>query len=449
MKEEDSRRRRPCDYCGEAAAVLHCRADAARLCLTCDRHVHAANALSRKHVRSPLCDACASHPAASRAAPSAAFLCTGCDCESGAGKIPIEGFSGCPSALEIAASFGLDLDLDPLFAGIDYSILTVDPVFRDLYVPCVASEISSPLLKAGKGEGLFKQLVEMARREEGECAPPPSDLTPKTPCRTSGGGHVDQSQASQVQQMAYTSLLMLPPSSCVELKGTDRLVEEEELMWDCSGPTDHSTQIWDFNLGRSRDQNESSTLEIGYGTNGGGFMIKSYYDVLKENSFSTTKVLEDIYDTSCPSADEDLLSSNIHSVSSQHLSAVNMASKWKSNSSNSAVDEPTTSGNHVSAIVRPLSSSHDPVTGGSVRQISFGEQPLVNSETVRQAKKIDSELMAQNRGNAMLRYKEKRKNRRYEKHIRYESRKLRADTRKRVKGRFVKSAEALDVANGG
>ncbi|KAF7846357.1 hypothetical protein BT93_L4504 [Corymbia citriodora subsp. variegata] len=42
----------------------------------------------------------------------------------------------------------------------------------------------------------------------------------------------------------------------------------------------------------------------------------------------------------------------------------------------------------------------------------------------------------------MLRYKEKKKNRRYDKHIRYESRKARADTRKRVKGRFVKASEA-------
>ena len=39
---------------------------------------------------------------------------------------------------------------------------------------------------------------------------------------------------------------------------------------------------------------------------------------------------------------------------------------------------------------------------------------------------------------------------RKEKHIRYESRKLRADTRKRVKGRFVKSNGAPDdVSNGG
>lgn len=33
---------------------------------------------------------------------------------------------------------------------------------------------------------------------------------------------------------------------------------------------------------------------------------------------------------------------------------------------------------------------------------------------------------------------------RYDKHIRYESRKARADTRKRVKGRFVKASEVAD-----
>lgn len=34
---------------------------------------------------------------------------------------------------------------------------------------------------------------------------------------------------------------------------------------------------------------------------------------------------------------------------------------------------------------------------------------------------------------------------RYDKQIRYEARKARADTRKRFKGRFVKASEATDV----
>lgn len=120
---------------------------------------------------------------------------------------------------------------------------------------------------------------------------------------------------------------------------------------------------------------------------------------------------------------------------------------------------------------------------------------MAGNEVDNVPKKVDSELIAKNRGNAMIRYMEKRKTRRlvvghaalrqiivmaswalplprifalkyfdlfcffcmdvcyneecfharcrYDKRIRYESRKVRADTRLRFKGRFVKSTEAL------
>ncbi|KAK4418184.1 Zinc finger protein CONSTANS-LIKE 13 [Sesamum alatum] len=48
------------------------------------------------------------------------------------------------------------------------------------------------------------------------------------------------------------------------------------------------------------------------------------------------------------------------------------------------------------------------------------------------------ELNTQERDSAISRYKEKRKTRRYDKHIRYESRKVRAESRTRIKGRFAK-----------
>jgi hypothetical protein len=56
----------------------------------------------------------------------------------------------------------------------------------------------------------------------------------------------------------------------------------------------------------------------------------------------------------------------------------------------------------------------------------------------------DGLTFAQARDSAILRYKEKKKTRRFDKKIRYESRKARADIRKRVKGRFVKLGEAYD-----
>ncbi|KAG6415332.1 hypothetical protein SASPL_122741 [Salvia splendens] len=48
------------------------------------------------------------------------------------------------------------------------------------------------------------------------------------------------------------------------------------------------------------------------------------------------------------------------------------------------------------------------------------------------------ELNSQERDSALSRYKEKKKTRRYDKHVRYESRKVRAESRMRIKGRFAK-----------
>ncbi|KAL8223737.1 hypothetical protein R6Q57_019212 [Mikania cordata] len=48
------------------------------------------------------------------------------------------------------------------------------------------------------------------------------------------------------------------------------------------------------------------------------------------------------------------------------------------------------------------------------------------------------------RSDAVLRYKEKKKTRKFEKRVRYATRKARADVRKRVKGRFIKAGDAYD-----
>ncbi|XP_047091856.1 zinc finger protein CONSTANS-LIKE 14-like [Lolium rigidum] len=479
MKDGGGRQQWPCDYCGDAAAALHCRADAARLCVACDRHVHAANALSRKHVRAPLCAGCAARPAAARVAAGGAdpaFLCADCDggCEAAA-RVPVEGFSGCPAAHELAASWGLDLllpggavaaagcgfgtghvhdDEDAFFfSNLDYSML-VDPEMRDLYVPCNPPEAVAATGGAGgrplKGEALCQQLAEMARRET-DASPQPqgySDLSPRTPRRSSAGRLPDKQPLPPAPEAPspYTSLLMMPPANCAELIGKD---DDEPLQWEFTAPSPvPPTQIWDFNLGRSRNHNENSALEIGFGSNSGGFMIKSYNDMLKEISSGTTKDLEDIYDSGYCAAAEDIMSTNICQLPSKNTSTASNK-RLKVSSCTSTNDGPTTSGSHVPTSGPLVSSSHDKGAAPS-REISFGDQTIVPIGAERPATRMDSETLALNRDSAMQRYKEKRKNRRYEKHIRYESRKLRADTRKRVKGRFVKSNEALNaISNGG
>uniref|UniRef100_A0A1D1XLJ6 Zinc finger protein CONSTANS-LIKE 15 n=1 Tax=Anthurium amnicola TaxID=1678845 RepID=A0A1D1XLJ6_9ARAE len=491
------RRRRtdgvPCDFCGEGAAVLYCRADSAKLCLFCDQQVHTANALSRKHLRSQICDNCGSEPVATRCSTDGLALCQECDgdahgaCASAASshaRSPVEAFSGCPSALELASLWGFDLagkvsgaadahpPSPPPYPGNSLlsawsplnSILGMDAVFQELYVPC--AEMPSfprgqriPPSCGKQKQALFQQLVEMVRRES--AADLPCDLGPETPSRSNkcDGGVED---GPDLQTIPFTSLLMMPSAGCPDHRDTDQLVEED-ILWDCP-PTCHASQIWDFHLGRSRDHGESLPLDASYGTNDMGFMIKSYNDLMKEDPFAPAKVIGDLYDTNCPSlqgdisstnithisAQKDLLSTNIHHASSQNLGAVQVISKWQ-NGSSSLNHWPTKSPNKTSTELRsPGASSCEPRPSCSTKDISFGEQPLVLGNGIAKAAcRADSELLAQNRGNAMMRYKEKRKTRRYEKRIRYESRKARADTRKRVKGRFVKSTETVDAESDG
>ncbi|GAB4845238.1 hypothetical protein Ancab_038647 [Ancistrocladus abbreviatus] len=178
-----------------------------------------------------------------------------------------------------------------------------------------------------------------------------------------------------------------------------------------------------------RDHEESGCFEVAYGGNHAGFMINTYTSVLKDTDLATPKILGDIYNYSVGQEDVKAFSARASFTWIQWvmmLKAFLVSSNvlfWPS--SGSAFGKP-----------RGLSGSKD---------INFTGQPIFttggSAETVATAK-ANMELLAQNKGNAMQRYKEKRKTRRYDKHIRYESRKARADTRQRVKGRFVKATEA-------
>ncbi|CAN7080069.1 unnamed protein product [Brassica oleracea var. botrytis] len=110
-----------CDFCGEQRSMVHCRSDAACLCLSCDRNVHSANALSKRHSRTLICERCNAQPASVRCTDERVSLCQNCDWLGHNGatnshhkKQTINCYSGCPSSEELASiwSFCLDLDLD-------------------------------------------------------------------------------------------------------------------------------------------------------------------------------------------------------------------------------------------------------------------------------------------------------------------------------------------------
>ena len=65
--------------CRAARASIFCVADNARLCPRCDEDVHAVNELAARHVRSWLCDMCASGPATTCLPDYRMALCNVCD----------------------------------------------------------------------------------------------------------------------------------------------------------------------------------------------------------------------------------------------------------------------------------------------------------------------------------------------------------------------------------
>lgn len=226
----------------------------------------------------------------------------------------------------------------------------------------------------------------------------------------------------QEQQPDFSSLMSLPVN--VDSLGGHRVLSGgggENGMWQAI-PSNPTVQIWDFNSGRMRGQPECGRLDMDYRGSDVGFMMNGY---LQEADLATSKVLGDLYDMNCSNTLDDIR-------------------VFHSNSQNPTGSQgPATSESNNMPIARPSSSSMfaKPENG----ELNFMDQSVflgVDSARTSVRTQANMELLAQNRGNAMQRYKEKKKTRRYDKHIRYESRKARADTRKRVKGRFVKTNEA-------
>ncbi|GFQ07109.1 zinc finger protein constans-like 9 [Phtheirospermum japonicum] len=73
-----------------------------------------------------------------------------------------------------------------------------------------------------------------------------------------------------------------------------------------------------------------------------------------------------------------------------------------------------------------------------------GASPMMGEPPWYPPAGTESSVRSSSRSDAVMRYKEKKKSRKFEKKVRYESRKERADVRRRVKGRFVKAGDAYD-----
>ncbi|MBA0746575.1 hypothetical protein Gogos_009081 [Gossypium gossypioides] len=106
-----------CEFCTTSRPVVYCKSDAAHLCLSCDAKVHSANALSNRHLRTPLCDLCRHRPSHVCCFNHRMFLCRGCDqslhdvsSHHLHQRRAVSSYLGCPSAKDFAALWGFELN---------------------------------------------------------------------------------------------------------------------------------------------------------------------------------------------------------------------------------------------------------------------------------------------------------------------------------------------------
>ncbi|KAJ3683763.1 hypothetical protein LUZ60_013990 [Juncus effusus] len=350
-----------CDFCSAAPPVIFCRADSARLCLGCDRQVHAANTVSSRHSRSILCDTC--HSSASTffcSSPSCnSFLCSNCDFDlHGNGDMGfeherrgVEGYVGCPNGAELATALGVRIDEKGGEEG--FRVMEMEKekekVFRleDLIVPTTACHGFHPL------------------------------QTPPLPKRNSYCGKYKDEILHQLKELIKSESSM-NSNSVEDLEPISNL-----FSWDSSYSQFQGNYNPDANF-------DSASVMVPNNEERKWNPNDSY---VTNNNFQNMEVSQDQYLVSSPDA--------------------NMMNFVEMNE------------------ICPSENYENNMKEGELKE-TIHVLPVKNGP----------DFVCPDRDSVISRYKEKRKTRRYDKLVRYESRKVRADGRLRIKGRFAKGDQA-------
>ncbi|XP_039156412.1 LOW QUALITY PROTEIN: zinc finger protein CONSTANS-LIKE 13 [Eucalyptus grandis] len=368
--------KRPCDYCGGTTALLYCRADTARLCFACDREVHATNPLFAKHNRSLLCDACDSASASFFCEAERLLLCQNCDWDRH------DGGRG-RGAAAVHNRRPVEVFTGSPSVGEILGILGVEDLgFKG---PPLGGDEGGD--DGGGGGG-------------GGCG---------------GGGDGGFSDVLLWDTPAFVTLddLIVPREDACAL----RAVDVPPL---------------------PKNRNATCGLHMKEMLRQLRLLAKPEYNFNFEEG-----EIEPLDDFHLPVLTQALQPANIHTGCEdrdqggfQKIEATDF--QWFSNDGNTrnqAYDASSFSGGYKEE--RP--TALDKYPNGSILSSTneCHEVPSENSINPNPLPLVP--LTSQERESAISRYKEKRKTRRYDKHIRYESRKVRAESRIRIKGRFAKT----------
>ncbi|KAI8551871.1 hypothetical protein RHMOL_Rhmol06G0221000 [Rhododendron molle] len=420
-----------CQFCGVVRAVVYCKPDSARLCLRCDSCVHSANYLARRHSRSLICDKCNSQPAIVRCMDEKISLCQSCDWSNGNGcsglghsRQTLSCYSGCPSLAEFSRIWASVLDVPPSSSVGGGVCGGWGPMTSALPMNEIVGNENSVGLVASK----LNELENRCAKFEPWIGPS-SLITPNL-------NFLPQYSKDQTGLFPEGSNLTKGPSSYRNLE----LHEGEDL---CEGLNIDDVTL---NFGSCDEMFDSSRSHSAFNFENGATDCQ-----LMEKNASLTESSghdENAQETSSSGQQECMAFQSSHVAASPNLvQAISVSTNGMlvNPSCNRSINLGFPTGPVHSNISLPLSN----ITGES--SVTDYQDCGLSPMFLTGESPWDSNLEVgcpEARDKAKMRYNEKKKTRMFGKQIRYASRKARADTRKRVKGRFVKAGEAYDYDPG-
>ncbi|XP_007049415.2 PREDICTED: zinc finger protein CONSTANS-LIKE 9 isoform X1 [Theobroma cacao] len=400
-----------CDFCGDQRSMVYCRSDAACLCLSCDRNVHSANALSKRHSRTLLCERCNLQPAFVRCAEERISLCQNCDwmghgtstSNSTHKRQTINCYSGCPSAAELSSVWSFVLESPSAGESAceqELGLMSITENAETTSWDPTENTISQ------NGTGV---------------AEVNDDLDADKGSSWGGSASVPELRsAPRLLDQPAGSTDLLPKLCCPQTK--------------CPGLCEDDLYA-DFNMDEV-DLNLENYEEL-FG------VTLNHSEELFENGG-----IDSLFGTKDMSAAD----SNCQGAVAAEGSSVGLVNAIQPACSNAASADSMMSNKTDSVLCFTARQAHSSLSfSGLTGESSAGDYQdcgassmLLMGEPPWCPPCNENSFSSATRSDAVMRYKEKKKTRKFEKRVRYASRKARADVRKRVKGRFVKAGDAYD-----
>ncbi|KAJ1418109.1 CCT domain [Sesbania bispinosa] len=414
-----------CEFCGVARAVVFCKADSARLCLHCDECVHSANSLSRRHPRSLLCDKCNFESATVLCMDHKWSLCQVCDWNTnecsvlGHRCLALNFYTGCPSLDEFYRIWPHVVDANSLCGGLE-SLGTLPK--ND---SCTSKHLEQldEVGSSGLGSDMLNEVEPCVKYEPWMEQSPiiPSNPNYTQYCKDEAFFFPqDSNQPKALLSTCFYFGFHEENGPCEGLNVDDVQLNFEE-----------ADEIFGCSQSASRYHLEDGEIDC--------LLMDRNIPVTKSSSLiesameASSSVQQDC--VAFPSSGAGGAASVMQTINS----SANCALMTPSCNRNINLGFPQ--GQIPSSM--SIQIPNITVENNATEYQDCGLSPLFLSGESHWEPNLEV-TCPQARDKAKMRYNEKKKTRTFGKQIRYASRKERADTRKRVKGRFVKAGEAYD-----